>query len=255
MISLFPKCRIIAVTGCAVGFMTFAVLLYNGRSFLACCAFLVCILLSFLLANFQAVRLHQYILSWLYVQCQPEEFIEGYQMLLDKSKIKDNILITMKAHLSNAYAAKGEWDKALEILSDISPSEENRKTKILLAGNRCDIFWLQENKAGMAEQLEILDSLRSYESKEDLRIHELLSVKYSQLSGSLSSDQIEYAKDCLRDAKTPYLQLNIKYLLGLLYNEYEPEFSHAYLKEVAESGKPMYIVRKALSLSNLHPVG
>lgn len=246
---LFPKCRSIFIIGCCVGFMLAAVGISSGIAwYLAALLFIAAALISLFVGNLQAVRMHQSILSWLYIQCRPKEFVDGYKMLLKAGdRLRPNVRCSMLAHLSNAYCAAGDYKRALATLDEM-PINGDKKAELLQLGNRCEIFWAMEDADKMSAELGLL---KSKQGDNRDAVSTLLEVKLAALRGEVSDAQLELARDTLRTANNELFRLNLKYLLGLIYLQHgNRDFAAQYLQEVSSSGKPITVTQKAKTAFN-----
>ena len=100
-----------------------------------------------LTAYFTAVALHQKVLAILYNEADPEHFIPAYMPLLSRPNLKPLTLLTLKAHLANAYANLGQTGKAIMLLdeSDMPTGRQTMDAELLIAGNRLSYYLLAED--------------------------------------------------------------------------------------------------------------
>ena len=132
-------------------------------------AALIIYLLGALLVLFSqasmASKVHAKQLELLYSKLEIEEFLKGYEPHLKLALKNQNLYLTVRMHIANAYCAQGRFDEAIAMLSSLSvaPSkkpEEALLTRFGLTSNLCYCYALKEDAEGMKPVLDELISLR-----------------------------------------------------------------------------------------------
>ena len=112
-----------------------------------------------------AFNMHSQLLSRLYDHLNVEGFLRDYEPMLKLPVKSQNIALSVRLHLSNAYCAQGRFDEAMELLSSFSLQPGKNKEEDLLSR-----FAIVSNLCYCAEQKNDLDTARTY-------IKELLALK------------------------------------------------------------------------------
>lgn len=112
-----------------------------------------------------AFNMHSQLLSRLYDHLNVEGFLRDYEPMLKLPIKSQNIALSVRLHLSNAYCAQGRFDEAMELLSSFSLQPGKNKEEDLLSR-----FAIVSNLCYCAEQKNDLDTARTY-------MKELLSLK------------------------------------------------------------------------------
>lgn len=119
MLTLFPQYRIALgvgwlATAAAAGWM-----LQSGAAWYWIAALvLVCGFSTLAIAELAAASQHQRLLMILYREGDPDRFIRAYEPLLSQRCTAPGRLLTLRAYLSNAYLAKGEFERAAQLLDE-----------------------------------------------------------------------------------------------------------------------------------------
>ena len=108
-----------------------------------------------------AMQDHQRELARLYNQLDAEGFVQDYSRHLQNKTFTQDTAVMVRMHLSNAYVALGEFDKAAEVLTSFTLKEEKKEEKTLLlrfamSSNLC---YIAEQKEDIAEAQRRLDDL------------------------------------------------------------------------------------------------
>lgn len=163
MLTLFPQYRIALgvgwlATAAAAGWM-----LQSGASWYWIAALvLVCGFAALAIAEMAAASQHQRLLMILYKEGDPDRFIKAYEPLLSQRCTVPGRLLTLRAYLSNAYLARGEFARAAQLL-DGAPQVTGREAEnaaALLAGNRCTIALRSGDLPEAARQLRLLEEAK-----------------------------------------------------------------------------------------------
>lgn len=244
MINLFPRCRAYFTAGLSIALVIAAAVHSAGLNWgVSLAVFFALVFLVYLADSVYAVTLHQKVLAYLYQLQKPRDFIDGYSLLLKAGPIRANVRFSMLANLSNAYAAAGNYNKALALLEDMPPLKGPAKKKApgLLAGNRCDIYCAMGDAVRAREEYEKVpegDSGRW-----------LLRIKLALLEGQASGQDADDVREALKAPASPFYQTNLNFLLGSLYAQLgQPEFARAYLKKAASCPAQMAVSGKAEAL-------
>ena len=201
--------------------------------------------LLYVLSLSYGVSEYQNRLAWLYQNLEPERFIEKFEKMLPRAKKYPVQEVTVRAHLANAYAALGQFEKALELLDgvpDLSGAEESEQVaaKLLVLNNKAQIYFQIEQadkgKACLDELRATLpqatDALRkSYEENE-----RILQCHYEALTGVCTSDA--YLRTLLTEGSTALFRVNISFLLARVYlSQGEKNMARSYMEETYEKGR------------------
>lgn len=121
----------------------------------------------------------------LYQKGDPDGFIKVYEPLLSQRCTVPGRLLTLRAYLSNAYLAKGDFERAVQLL-DEGPEVTGREAenaKDLLAGNRCTIALRSGDTQEAGRQFRLLSEARERGRADDKLfadlplLRELLAVR------------------------------------------------------------------------------
>ena len=249
MINLFSKSKGYFTAGLSLCFLVAAGLLHDHKPWYTILAItLTGVYLSWLIASISAFMLHRRILNLFYAQLNPHVFITVYQPLLRKANIRKNILFTMKCYLSNAYAAEGQYQKALAVLDSVPvfTGKKRRQCEAILAGNRCELYCAQEMPGAAREEYLKLEELVSAGEVSQKPILDLLQAKIHLLEGKATKEDYEVVRGLLSPTATRYYQVTVKYLLGR-FNEQlgEIAFARAYYSEVAKAAPQIAVAGNA----------
>lgn len=176
----------------------------------------------------------------------PVRFIELYLPLISESKARKNVQFTMMCYLSNAYAASGNYDKALETLSNPAlNTSRNSLQEAILAGNRCDIFCALEDIAAAKKAFQEAKQA-SGDNRSQKPVLDLLQVKINLLDKTVSDADVNTVKASVNGTSTPYYRINNHYLLAQLYEQLgEYEFAQYYYREVEDGSSQLAISHSA----------
>ena len=112
-----------------------------------------------------AFNMHSQLLARLYDHLNVEGFLRDYEPMLKLPVKNQNIALTVRLHISNAYCAQGRFDDAIELLSSFSIQPGKNQEESLLSR-----FAVVSNLCYCAEQKNDLETARKY-------MDELLSLK------------------------------------------------------------------------------
>ena len=104
---------------------------------------------------------HSRELQRLYDQLDAEGFVRDYSAHLAQKVPNQDTALMVRMHLSNAYAALGEFDKAISILAEFpfkdgKKEEGNLLSRFAIASNLC---YCAEQKGDLEEAQRRLDEL------------------------------------------------------------------------------------------------
>lgn len=144
-----------------------------------------------------AMQDHQRELARLYNQLDAEGFVRDYSRHLQNKTFTQDTAVMVRMHLSNAYVALGEFDKAAEVLTSFTLKEEKKEEKTLLlrfamSSNLC---YIAEQKEDIAEAQRRLDDLLQLKA----RLEKLQEGKPAQKRMSFSTDLNEQCLRLLKD--------------------------------------------------------
>ena len=94
---------------------------------------------SRIIANLVASTENTRRLGYLHMELDPQKFLESYQDLPDKVKRDFSTRAIMRSYLADGYAAAGNFEAALETLSE-DPPADNLAVRGLYAGNRAACY-------------------------------------------------------------------------------------------------------------------
>ena len=104
-----------------------------------------------------AFNMHSQLLSRLYDHLNVEGFLRDYEPMLKLPVKSQNIALSVRLHLSNAYCAQGRFDEAMELLSSFSIQPGKNKEEDLLSR-----FAIVSNLCYCAEQKNDVEGARAY---------------------------------------------------------------------------------------------
>ena len=161
MLALYPKyIRRFLILGVVLVAVIIAVLTMNpaaNRVMWIAMGFLG-IAAMFVSASTSAAQEHGAELSRLYDKLDAEGFVKDYSRHLDQKKIFEDTDLMVRMHLSNAYAALGAFDKAMEILENYVPKKKKKNEEAELL-NR---FAVVSNLCYCAEQQKNIEKAKDY---------------------------------------------------------------------------------------------
>ena len=156
MIALYPKIwkRFIIYSVIVLLGMVIITVVYPAISVGACILLsLVGIFALLLYMSSQAMGLHKAELVRLYNQLDAEGFIKAYSVHLSQKLPSQDTGLMVRMHLSNAYAALGRFDEAMELLQSFKLKEGKKKESFLISQ-----FARMSNLCYCAEQKEDIRS-------------------------------------------------------------------------------------------------
>ena len=229
MINLFQKSRRIKVYGCIligiIGIIyAFSIMLQTGFSARLISPLVLLVLgisICYFIAFFAAVVLHQKILQILYNDVDPTKFIAAYEPLLTQKHISATHLLTLKAHLANAYANSGEIERAVLLIREakLPAGRFLANAKALIAGNLCSYYLLEENttmaQSALNELSSVIEAAKSSgHSLSSSYIHNaaLQHIHLDFLLGRPVDEALLYKE--LENSSNMLHKANIFYLLG-----------------------------------------
>lgn len=227
-----------------------AALIHDGIGWPAIVAVAVVLSLILLVVlELRAAMLHQRLLSILYHQQQPKDFIQVFFPLSQQRRVRPNAMLTVMAYLSNAYAAQGDFNKALEIL-DAAPTLRGRRgdeARALLAGNRCSIYlYMGDVARGEKELAELSALVSSGKAARQQETLELLRTQLATLQGKATQKDADLVRNKISGKGSSLHNTQLSYQLGLIYSQLgEKAFARHYLEEAAKAGKEIWVSRQA----------
>lgn len=244
------------ITGGAVTFIFTAVLLITGNMIPAILLFVFGLIASRFLSEYKALKQHQKLLSILYYQKNPVQFISVYEPLLQNPKLRDNIRFTMQSHLVNAYITSGSFDKALEKLDNMPafPTNSEAFGRSLIIGNRCLICCHQEDLEKAQEAYNEFVKFGESITKKQQRFSyieskTILTIRIKMLKGKCSKQDALDLRERLAKQIPPLQKAELQYLLGRVYQVLkEHALAQNALKEAASAGDQLFAARKAAEL-------
>lgn len=146
---------------------------------------LVCGFAALAIAELAAASQYQRLLMILYQKVDPDGFIKVYEPLLSQRCTVPGRLLTLRAYLSNAYFAKGDFECAVQLLDEAPEvtGREAENAKALLAGNRCTIALRSGDTQEAGRQFRLLSEARERGRADDKLfadlplLRELLAVR------------------------------------------------------------------------------
>lgn len=265
MLKLFPQYWLVPFGGVAALFVYLIMQVKSGFSLpLAVVILVVAAVILFIVANFAALAAHQDRLAWLYQNLEPERFVKMYGKLLPRSHGNPAQEVNVRAHLANAYAALGEFDKAFELLEQAPevPGDEKERlqAKVMLLNNRATMHYqleqVEKGKACADEMHALLEQgpeelRRRYEESE-----RLLRCHYEALTGVCEDDK--YLREVVRNSTTTLFRVNANFLLSRVYfSQGERDLGMSYLEQTIEVGRDwLWPTQKARELlESMQPEG
>lgn len=253
MLSVFKKYQgnfIICL--CVAAVFAFAFIYDGAPPGKAAIVFLVLGLLSFLVWEAAAGLMHRRLLTLLYNQQRPKEFIAAYTPLTQQSHVRKNVLFSMKAYLSNAHAALGNFSAALQILDEMPqlPPKREAAGRALISGNRCN-FYLDsgqtENALQMYETfLQFKGSTRGNLRRELEATDALLKLKIAVAQGQCGKDEEDAGREILKSCVSPLHKTQLQLLLGQIYSQTgRHDIAGEYFKSAAKSDSSLWAVKQA----------
>lgn len=255
MIPLFPKCKS-ALLACGLFSLLFAsARLYDGASpFSALLLFVFLMSLGVLGVGAYSVVLHQRLLLLLYGHQQPAEFIRIYEPLRDVKPLAANVRFTLTAYLSNAYAAQGDFDRALQLLDEAPHAGRREETnrRMLLCGNRASIALARGDGDEAAGQLSELESLLAKarlgkrKRQEQENIVATLRTQLNVLRGENLHAACDYLRAKVEKGGSPLLRTELNYFIGSAYAQRgEAKLARPFLTQSAQAGGALHYARLA----------
>ncbi len=256
MIPLFPQCRSVWLGGEAVLFMLAAARLYDKAPLLqAALLFAVGSLILIFALNAWAVLLHHRLLLVLVSLQKPEAFIAAYEPLLAVKGVARHIRFTLHAYLSNGYAAKGDFDRALALL-DQAPAIRGRqavKQRVILCVNRCCIALARED-AARAERLlgelpDLLAQLRPADRQAQAQIHAQMTAQLAVLRAEADAQTCDVLREQIKRTGSNLRRTELSFSLAQAYLHLnQRQLAKPYLQQACAPGQDLFISRKALAL-------
>ena len=149
MIHLFPKIknRMLLIAACYLALVGVYIALNRTSNILAILAIalvgLAIVMFSQLL---NATNAHSQLLAKLYQQLDVHGFLKIYEPKLDLAAKNPNTHLMVRLHLSNAYCALGEFDKAASLLTDVNITQKKKEDELLSR------FAIESNLSYFAQQ-------------------------------------------------------------------------------------------------------
>ncbi len=253
MLSLFPKCRVSMMIGYGITILFFAAFLFLGQMVPGILFLLLGLFAARFLAEYQALKQHQNLLSILYHQQDPAQFISVYEPLLQEPKLRDNVRFTMQTHLINADIASGSFEKALDRLDHMPafPVSSEAFAKSLEAGNRCLIYCHLENTQEAQKYYDEFITYGESITKKQQRFSYIesktvLTIRMKLLKNKCTKQDANDLRERLKQQITPLQKTEFQYLLGrvlLLLKEHA--MAKEALKTAVSSGDQLFAARRA----------
>lgn len=256
MLGVFKKYQgwfIMCECGIAVLIMA---LVYDGSGWPAALLLFVGLsAVAFVIMESCAGVMHRKILCILYVEQKPGEFIAAYRPLTELKGVRRNIMFSMKAYLSTAYAAQGDFDSALSVLEKMPLLGGKRQLSgdALISGNRCS-FYLDAGDTQKAEKEYALFRRGMEHASGRLRreleaTDEVLRLKLALARGNCDKAEEDDARERLKKCGSPLLRTQMNLLIGQIYLQTgRLDFAREYLKSAAAASKTLWAAKKAASL-------
>ena len=207
--------------------------------------FVVCCALAYLAVNSVAVRTHAKYLSVLYLAMKPRDFIRLYEELTGTKKLRPNVRFTVNGYLCDAYAAAGEFKKALAIL-DAAPEIRGRqgeKARSIAAAKRCSIYLFTGDTDKAEKQLELVTSDKELVG---IQSKEMLCVRLSCRRGSCTEADADAIRESFKQCSLPLNRAEMNFLSAAAYLRLgKRQLAEQYLTEAAKAGEQLWISRKA----------
>ena len=252
MIHLFPKCRSAWIAALALALLVGAAVWHESRRpFLALGLAVLVVVLGYLYASAQALRMHSQILSYYYTQLKPKDFAEGYTLLLKDALLRPNVRFSMLSNLASAYTAAGDYEKAEAVLDEAAalPVAARPKPQAMLVGSRCNLCCAQGRADGARTAYAKLEEYSHTGTIVPQNVLGQYRVRLALLEGTAAESDIDLVRETMKHAGSELQRTNMKFLLGRLYAALDqPEFARPYLAEVSECGDQMVIASQAKCL-------
>lgn len=163
MIHLFPKRknRMLVICACYIVLLGVYLALNPAMNIVALMALAFVGLIVIAVSQYlTAFNMHSQLLARLYNQLDVEGFLRDYEPKLNLPVKSQNIALSVRLHLSNAYCALGRFDEAMAVLSSFTVKETKKPEDDLLAH-----FAISSNLCYCAEQKNDLDAAKKYMDK------------------------------------------------------------------------------------------
>ena len=114
-----------------------------------------------------AFNMHSQLLARLYNQLDAEGFLRDYESKLQLPIKNQNIALTVRLHVSNAYCAQGRFDEAIALLSsfNVKPTknaEDDLLSRFAIVSNLC---YCAEQKNDLPAARQYMDELLGLKAK------------------------------------------------------------------------------------------
>lgn len=254
MLSLFKKYASIFASGECVIFAICAAFIKDGaKNVTVLFVALILSALLFLYCQLKAVSLFQRLLGLLYHWQQPSRFVEAFSPLLGAKRVRNNLLFTVNAYLSNGYAAMGDFEKALSLLDSAPnlPPSRRMAGEVMLCINRCSALLYMaelERAKGQYEKLcGILDDNKESRAlREYSKSAELLRLRLRLADGEATKDDADTVREALKEQASAFHKTELNYLLGMIYKQLEEcDFARYYLSDAAQNGGETWLAKEA----------
>lgn len=258
MLTLFPQYRIALgvgwlVTAAAAGWM-----LQSGAAWYWIVAMvLVCGFAALAIAELAAASQHQRLLMILYREGDPDRFIKAYEPLLSQRCTVPGRLLTLRAYLSNAYLAKGEFERAAQLLDEAPQvtGREAENARALLAGNRCTIALRSGNLPEAERQLRLLEEAQQRGRAEAKLFADLPLLREELAVRKGRPCEIGPIRTAAEKAVSPVRRADLLLELGMaLSAQGKAKESELILRRAAGGNPALFSVRQAGALLAQLPV-
>ncbi len=255
MLSVFKKYQgWLIMCECGIAVLAMA-LIYDGVEWpVSLALFFGLSLLAFIVLETMAGIMHRRILCILYLEQRPKEFIAAYRPLTELRGVRKNILFSMRAYLSNAYAAMGDFNTALAVLEEMPElTRNNLSARALISGNRCS-FLLDMGDVDKAEmEYEIFFQTKGSSSgnlrKELESTAQLLGIKFALARGSCGKTEEDTARELYKKSTSALHKTHMQLLLGQIYLQTgRPDIAKEYLKGAVKGGNALWAVKRAAAI-------
>lgn len=202
-------------------------------------------------------------LSLLWDRCDPVKFVEHYEPMVRAVKGNDPFALTYRNQLATGYVAKGDYDQANQMFSQVLAAREtNSNAQYIRQANlfRCELWFM----TGDAEKLEA-----DLEASRELlqRLHEAAKLypvirerleRNHHLLNILKGEQLQEAADYFRSAfqrdKAASVKVTDQYVLAAACRRLGDSAQETQaLRYVAEHGNTMAVTALAKArLAELH---
>lgn len=169
MTSCFKRCRMIQSSLAAIGFIAAGCLVFfmtgQHAAVRLLFAFMIAgagLALGKLFASRYAANKHASLLKILFESADPDRFIEEYSQLVRRCKEDSVEYIVTGNYLSRAFAAKGDFTKAIATLKSLRPDEQQFHQlglTALVSDNLCQCFLWGGDVDGANKQYELLENM------------------------------------------------------------------------------------------------